>query len=176
MPSYWQITLMNKVLLAINNQVAENAYKTKLAEKSSDYEVVGCMVSQESVVDFLAEDSADILILLDGLPGKGGDSFVFARNLKRKYPSLRIIFMTGERKPGDQDLAKLVSFQIYDILASGAIKLNDMVAKTLTPTTWEEASIYLPNGGADDIFTKDEMAQTEQGNQTQVTETETVVT
>ena len=98
-----------------------------------------------------------MIVLIEGLKG-AIDDFKFAIDLKLKYPSLRIVFIAGARAPGDKNLAKLVSYQIFDILAGNKVSINDMVNRTVRPATWKEASIYLPNGG-NDIFSEEDLAQ-----------------
>lgn len=164
-----------KVLLAIDNQGAENAFKSKLAQANPDYEVVACVVSEKSVMDYLEDNGVNVLVLIEGLGGSS-DSFKFARDLKLKYPSLRIVFIAGQRGPGDQNLAKLVSYQIFDILAGNVVSVGNMVEKTINPSTWQDASIYLPNGGKDEIFTEEEMKDTDPDSQISTTEVNTTTT
>jgi hypothetical protein len=70
-----------------------------------------------------------------------------------EYQQLRIVFIAGARTPGDKSLAKLVSYQIFDILAGNRVSIGDMVNRTINPATWKDASIYLPNAGRD-IFSE----------------------
>lgn len=152
------ISMKYKVLLAIDNQMAENAFKDKISKLDSDYEVVACVVHKNSVLDYIDTNPIDVLVLIEGLKGDT-DDFKFAIELKLKYPELRIVFIAGSRSPGDKELAKLVSYQIFDILVGNRVSINDMVNRTIKPATWKEASIYLPNGGKD-IFSEDELQQT----------------
>lgn len=138
--------------------MAENAFKTKIAQLNPDYEVVACVVHKDSVLDYIENNGVDVLVLIEGLNGNV-DDFKFAIDLKIRYSDLRIVFIAGARGPGDKNLAKLVSYQIYDILAGNRVSINDMVNRTIRPATWKEASIYLPNGG-NDIFDEEELQQT----------------
>lgn len=138
--------------------MAENAFKTKIAQLNPDYEVVACVVHKDSVLDYIDGNAVDVLVLIEGLNGNV-DDFKFAIDLKIRYSDLRIVFIAGARGPGDKNLAKLVSYQIYDILAGNRVSINDMVNRTIRPATWKEASIYLPNGG-NDIFDEEELQQT----------------
>jgi len=146
-----------KVLLAIDNQMAETAFKDRLSKLNPEYEIVACVVHKDSVLDYLEGNSVDVVVLIEGLKGET-DDFKFAIDLKMKYPELRIVFIAGARAPGDKQLAKLVSYQIFDILAGNRVSINDMVNRTIKPATWKEASIYLPNGG-NDIFSEKELQE-----------------
>ena len=148
-----------KVLVAIDNQMAENALKDKLAKTDPDYAVVACVVHKDSVVDYLESNSVDVLLIIEGLKGNQ-DDFVFAISLKVKYPNLRIVFVAGARAPGDANLAKLVSYQIFDIIAGNRVSIDNMVNRIVNPASWKDASIYLPNAGKD-IFTEEELQNTQ---------------
>jgi len=146
-----------KILLAIDNQMAEAKFSEKISTMNPDYAVVGNVVHKKSVIDFIESTPIDILLMVEGLTGNE-DDFKFVINLKLKYPSLRIIFLAGNRVPGDKNLALLVTYQIFDVLAGNRISLNDMIEKTLKPTTWQEASIYLPTSVIDSgVFDDDEL-------------------
>lgn len=155
---------MLKVLFAINNQGAEK----KLAEiisKDNDIRVVGTMVSQLSIEDFLKKEPADVLMYREGLPGDA-DDFQFVIKLKVKYPNLRIAFIAGDRSPGDKKVPLLITYAIYDILAGQTINITDMAKLITQPATLSDVMKWLPgrvikNG----LFSDDELGQME--NQTE---------
>jgi cellulose biosynthesis protein BcsQ len=143
-----------KILLAIDNQMAEEKFAEKIHEQNPDFLVVGNVVHKDSVVDFVENNPVDILLMVEGLNGDE-DDFEFAINLKVKFPDLRIVFLAGNRYPGDKNLAILVTYQIFDILAGNRISLNDMIERTLNPATWQEASVYLPKSATPSGFFED---------------------
>lgn len=133
---------MNKILFAINHSAAEQ----KISELVSNEEnkVVGTVVSQDSVKDFIDSTSVDILVFREELVGEE-DDFEFVIKLKMNTPNLRIVFIAGDRAPGDKNLAKLVSYGIYDIIAGQSVKVQEIANKIITPTGFNEAVKYLPN-------------------------------
>lgn len=154
--------------------MAENAFKDRISKLNPEYEIVACVVHKDSVLDYLEGNGVDVVVLIEGLKGET-DDFKFAIDLKMKYPELRIVFIAGARAPGDKQLAKLVSYQIFDILAGNRVSINDMVNRTIKPATWKEASIYLPNGG-NDIFSEEELQQTNSSGVADVENVDSTVT
>lgn len=134
--------IMNKILFAINHSAAEQ----KVSELISNTEnkVVGTVVSQDSVKDFISSTPVDILVFREDLVGEE-DDFEFVIKLKMNTPNLRIVFIAGDRSPGDKNLAKLVSYGIYDIIAGQSVKVQEIANKIITPTGFNEAVKYLPN-------------------------------
>ena len=154
--------------------MAENAFKDRISKLNPEYEIVACVVHKDSVLDYLESNAVNVVVLIEGLKGDT-DDFKFAIDLKMKYPELRIVFIAGARAPGDKQLAKLVSYQIFDILAGNRVSINDMVNRTIKPATWKEASIYLPNGG-NDIFSEEELQQTSSAGVSDVESVDSTVT
>lgn len=143
---------MKKVLFAIDNQKAERKLSEliKDANTKEEYQVVGTPVSNESVLDFLQNKTADILVYMEGLSGKE-DSFDFVLKLHKRYPHIRIVFIAGQRGVGDKKLATLVAFHIYDIIAGQKILMPDVARRILNPAVFEDVVHYLPEVG-NDVF------------------------
>lgn len=142
---------MKRVLFAINNQPAENKLSKLIKEQSQEeqFQVVGTLVSNESIANFLSKKSADILVYTEGLNGKE-DGFDYILKLHRQYPNMRIVFIAGQRSVGDKKLATLVAFHIYDIVAGKRILMQDVADKIVNPTKFEDVIMYLPDGN--DLF------------------------
>lgn len=142
---------MKRVLFAINNQPAENKLSKLIKAQSQDeeFQVVGTLVSNESIENFLLKKPADILVYTEGLNGKE-DGFDYILKLHRQYPNLRIVFIAGQRTIGDKKLAMLVAFHIYDIVAGKRILMQDVAEKIVNPTKFEDVIMYLPDGN--DLF------------------------
>lgn len=143
---------MKKILFAIDNQKAERKLSELIKDASAkeEYQVVGTPVSNESVLDFLQNKTADILVYMEGLSGKE-DSFDFVLKLHKRYPHLRIVFIAGQREIGDKKLATLVAFHIYDIIAGQKILMPDVAKRILNPAVFEDVVHYLPDDG-NDVF------------------------
>ena len=48
--------------------------------------------------------------------------------LNNIIPFIRIIFIAGDRKPGDAFLAALVQYEVYDILIGSKVNVKDIQA------------------------------------------------
>lgn len=142
---------MKRVLFAINNKSAEQKLSKLIKENGKDeqYQVVGTLVSNESITDFLSNKSTDILVYIEGLNGKE-DGFDYILRLHRTHPHIRIVFIAGQRNIGDKKLATLVAFHIYDIIAGQRILMSDVAERIVNPAEFEDVMMYLPDGA--DLF------------------------
>ena len=150
---------MKKIAFAIDNKSAE----TKIAEYlnansgKESYEVVGTLLSNESVLDFFKSKTTDILVYIEGLAGSE-DPFDFAIKLRRKHPSLRIVFIAGQRSVGDKKLAMLVAYHIYDIVAGDRVLVADIANRILHEATFDDVLQYLPDQSSD-VFADSDFAK-----------------
>ena len=142
---------MKRVLFAINNQSAENklAKLIKEQQKDEEFQCVGTLVFNESITEFVQKKPVDILVYIEGLNGKD-DGFDYILKLHRDHPSIRIVFIAGQRGIGDRKLAILVAFHIYDIVAGKRILMTDVADRIVNPAKFEDVSMYLPD--INDIF------------------------
>lgn len=136
---------MKKVLYAIGHEDTENALTE---EVKSEYEVVGTVIYKEALIGHLEQTRPDIVILREGLPGSL-PILDLTYTIRAQMPDIRIIFIAEEKLPGDSLLAALVSFGIYDILASDKIRLSEIVDCIRRPRTLGEAAMFqTPFSGA----------------------------
>ena len=142
---------MKRILFAINNKSAEQklAKLIKENDQNEQYQVVGTLVSNESITEFLRNKTTDILVYVEGLSGKE-DGFDYILRLHRTHPHIRIVFIAGQRSVGDKKLATLVAFHIYDIIAGSKILMPDVANRIINPAKFEDVVMYLPDGA--DLF------------------------
>lgn len=160
---------MKRILFAINNKSAEQKLSKLIKERSKDeqYQVVGTLVSNESITDFLINKSTDILVYIEGLNGKE-DGFDYILKLHKAHPHIRIVFIAGQRNIGDKKLATLVAFHIYDIVAGQRILMTDVAERIVNPAQFEDVMMYLPDG---DLF-RDSDFQTKTTTQIHIAQNE----
>ena len=158
---------MKRILFAINNKSAEQKLSKLIKENGKDeqYQVVGTLVSNESITDFLSYKTTDILVYIEGLNGKE-DGFDYILKLHRTHPHIRIVFIAGQRSIGDKKLATLVAFHIYDIVAGQRILMSDVADKILHPAQFEDVMIYLPDSA--DLFRDSDFQPRNQSTSSQV--------
>ena len=158
---------MKRILFAINNKSAEQKLSKLIKENGKDeqYQVVGTLVSNESITDFLSNKTTDILVYIEGLNGKE-DGFDYILKLHRTHPHIRIVFIAGQRSIGDKKLATLVAFHIYDIVAGQRILMSDVAEKILHPAQFEDVMIYLPDSA--DLFRDSDFQPRNQSTSSQV--------
>lgn len=110
---------------------------------SDEFYFVGTSTYREGVLKNVQENLPDILILREKLPGNQNISEIIYE-LRRHFPGVRIIFITGEREPGDSLLATLVNLQIFDIMASKAIDANEILNLIRFPNEYQHVAHLQP--------------------------------
>ena len=133
---------MTKVLFAINHPAAEKKL-SELISANEEYKVVGTMVSQMSIIDYLKKNTADVLVYREGLTGDE-DDFDFIINLRLSYPTMRVVFIAGDREPGDKRIPMLITYAVYDILAGTRIMVQDMARLVMNPSSLQDVRKWLP--------------------------------
>lgn len=132
---------MKRVLLALGNQNVEKAVSNQL--DGSDYEVVGAVVYREAILREIEQKYPDIIVINEGLSGKE-NIMTMLYNIRRKYPNMRIVFLASKRNPGDEFLATLVNYSIYDITYEGKTTLSEIVSLIKYPKEYKDVSHLLP--------------------------------
>lgn len=154
---------MKKVLLAIGHRDLEEYIKGQL---DNDYEFTGQVVYKEGITKAIEQRIPDIIILRETLPGNLNTMSIIYE-IRTNYQDIRIIFLAGNREPGDEFLATLVNYGIYDILygenilALGIINLikikntyNEIKHLQPVPLLDEERNRMLFNSPEAEIETK----------------------
>lgn len=129
-----------KILLAIGNRPVENFLVKQLDEA---YTFVGTSTYREGVLQNIEEKAPDVVILREGLAGNMNISEIIY-DIRQYYPSIRIIFITGDREPGDAMLAMLVNMQIFDILASSEIQVAEILELIKNPNQYQHVAHFQP--------------------------------
>lgn len=137
------MTLSNskqKILLAIGNRPVEN-FLVKQLDGTCTF--VGTSTYREGVLQNIEEKAPDVVILREGLAGNINISEIIY-DIRQYYPAIRIIFITGNREPGDAMLAMLVNMQIFDILANSEINVAEIVDLILNPNQYHHVAHLQP--------------------------------
>ncbi len=148
--------------------------REKNGEQKKNYEFVGYAVHKDNILDLVKSSGPDVIVLREGLDGfkkilpgsitdEAPEIFTFAKNLKRMFPALRIVFIAGDRKVGDRNLGNLVAFNIYDILTGSKLVIDEVADMIDNPTTFDKVSKYLPKEGdlIEDFDTPEEKKKAE---------------
>lgn len=150
---------MIKILFAINQSVAEQAISQLITDENT--KVVGTVVSQDSIKDFISSSPVDILVYREGLVGTE-DEFKFVIKLKMNTPNLRIVFIAGDRQPGDKEIPILITYGIYDIIAGQSVNIKEIANIIKNPNTLNDVIKYLPNRFMNNgVFSEDELSDIE---------------
>ena len=115
---------MQKILLAIGYRELEDYLKLQL---DNEYEFVGEVVYKEGIVKTVEQKTPDIVIIRETLPGKPNIMSIIYK-IRANFPNVRIIFLAGNREVGDELLATLVNYGIYDILYGENIPAQQIIS------------------------------------------------
>lgn len=138
---------MFKIYLAVAHKNLEDFLKSNkmLIEKKIEDEVdfVGTAVYREGIIQGIKDYHPDIIIVREGIPGSLSLSDLVYQ-IKIISPSTRIIFIAGDRKPGDAFLATLVQYGVYDILIGQKVNVKDMIKKIIYPNKLADVIELMP--------------------------------
>ncbi|BBW98921.1 AAA family ATPase [Geobacillus subterraneus] len=122
---------MQKILLAIGFRQLEEYLKKQLKE----FLFVGETVYREGILRAIGQKKPDIVIIRETLEGSQ-DILSVLYEIRAKYPKVRIVFLAGNRKPGDALLATVVSYGIYDVLYGDKIRAQDIIHIVRNPNEY----------------------------------------
>lgn len=131
---------MEKILLAINDKKFEEYLEKKLADS---HIVVGALVHKDGILSSIKSKEPDILVLRETIQGNE-DILKIMYTISTEYPNIRIVFISKDREAGDQLLATLVSYGIYDIIPKGKVSGTQVVNAICYPNTRTQVAKYLP--------------------------------
>lgn len=131
---------MEKILLAVGSEELETVIKKSV---NDDYEVVGVVLRKGQVIPTIEVERPDILILRENLEGEE-DVKSLVMQIRKSAPYVRIIFLAGNRNVGDIFLSVLVSYNVYDILYGGAVKLSEILALIYSKNDYKDVCHLQP--------------------------------
>ena len=138
---------MFKIYLAVAHKPLEDfLIKNKLLiEKKikDDVDFVGTAVYREGIIQGIKDYHPDVVIIREGIPGSLSlPDLVY--QIKIISPTTRIIFIAGDRKPGDAFLATLVQYGVYDILIGTKVNVRDIVKRIVIPNKMADVIELMP--------------------------------
>lgn len=138
---------MFKIYLAVAHKGLEDfleSNKMLIAKKLNDeVDFVGTAVYREGIIQGIKDYYPDVVIVREGVPGSLSLSDLVYQ-IKIISPSTRIIFIAGDRKPGDAFLATLVQYGVYDILIGNKVNVKDMIKRIIYPNKMADVIEFMP--------------------------------
>lgn len=131
--------ILQKILLAIGFRQLEEYLKKQMKE----FLFVGETVYREGIVRAIGQKKPDIVIIRETLEGTQ-DILSVLYEIRAKYPKVRIVFLAGNRKPGDVLLATVVSYGIYDVLYGDKILAQHIIDIVRNPNEYVHVQHLLP--------------------------------
>ena len=131
---------MEKILLAVGFRQLEEFLEKQLKK---EFQFVGSTVYREGVIRAIGQKKPDIVIIRETLAGNENImSIVY--EIRSKFPKTRIIFIAGKREPGDELLATLVNYGVYDILQGEKIQANQIISLIRKPNEYKDVKHLQP--------------------------------
>lgn len=132
--------LRKKVLLAVGHRQLEEYLESQL---DKEFEFVGTTVYREGILRAVGQKSPDIVVIRETLNGSENImSIVYS--IRANYPDVRIIFLAGDREPGDELLAALVNYGVYDILNGSNIPAQRIVSLIRRGNSYNDVKHFQP--------------------------------
>ena len=136
---------MKKILYATGERQLDDAIESVLAsEYAGEFENAGYIGYKEGLLNKLSLTKADIVLFTDWLPGNQ-KSLDLMLEIKRHYRNTRIIFLTSFNDNSDGYLSSLVTYNIYDFIASDNISIDSILDMILNPRTFSDVEVFAPN-------------------------------
>ncbi len=131
---------MQKVLLAVGFKQLEDYLIRTL---KNEFIFVGQTVYREGIIRAIGQKSPDIVVIRETLEGNE-NILQIIYDIRSLYPKIRIVYLAGKRQQGDELLATLVGYGVYDILVGGNIKADAVVALIRNPNGYTDVKHYQP--------------------------------
>lgn len=129
-----------KILLAVGHRQLEEYLEQQL---KNEYDFVGPTVHREGIVKLISQAGADIVIIRETLEGSVNIMSV-VYEIRSAYPEIRIVFLAGNRKVGDELLATLVNYGVYDVLYGPNIPANEIIEAVRVPNSHADVAHLQP--------------------------------
>lgn len=141
---------MEKILLAVGFRELEEFLQKKLR---NEYKFVGVTVYREGIIRAIGQTNPDIVVIRETLEGKENILSILYE-IRTKFPRVRIVFIAGKREPGDELLATLVNYGIYDILYGEKIPAHAVVGLIRKPNEYKDVQHLQPKPVLDEKSNK----------------------
>lgn len=131
---------MEKVLLAVGFRQLEEYLEKQLRK---EFVFIGNTVYREGIIRAIGQKKPDIVVIRETLSGNENIMSIIYE-VRSKYPKTRIVFVAGNRDPGDELLANLVNYGVYDILQGEKIQANQIISLIRQPNEYKDVKHLQP--------------------------------
>ena len=134
--------MTQKILYAVQAKAIEDIITRSLAAQTNGAIVnVGTAGYREQVIPSLKQSGADLLLYREDLKGSM-DIFELMKNIREKFPEVRIIFMANKQESTSRLLCSLVFLGIYDIINENSIPPTMIIDHILHPHNFGDVAKY----------------------------------
>lgn len=150
---------MYKIYLALGHKELEAYLKSKEKEINLIAKKLGTIKDtikfegntsyKEGVLNGLKDVRPNLLIIREKLSGTISIADLIYQ-IRLDNPTLRIIFLAGDRTPGDAFLSILVTYNIYDIIIGNEIQAEEILDRIVSPNTFVNVAHLVPKTNIDE--------------------------
>jgi len=130
--------MSKRVLLAINNEKAEEIIRQKLPPistqvgKEEHIVIEKIAIYKEQTIKLIEQEKPDIVVIVDSL--KGSIAFQgLIHDIRSMYSNVRIVIISKKRERGDIFFKEMVRYGVYDIYTGESIELAEIFKMILEP-------------------------------------------
>ena len=117
-----------------------DVYKRQILQdalKSEGLNVVGVVTYKSGILKKIEETRPDVVVIRENILGNENILDIIFE-IRTQYPAVRVVFFAETEEDGNNMIATLVSYGIYDILSGKKLKLAAMVNIIKTPRTLKD--------------------------------------
>lgn len=148
---------MYKIYLAVGHRELEmflKNNKTAIEKKmKTPVKFVGETVYREGIIQGVSSYKPDVILIREGLQGNANLTEIIYK-IKVNFPQTRIIFIAGDREVGDELLATLVQYGIYDLIIGSKVNAVDMLKKIVKANSFSDVAHLMPKATVDERTNK----------------------
>ena len=132
---------MEKILFALGHEDLENYIESQI--KGSFIVINDAAFYKDAIIKKVKANNPNIVIIRETLQGSENIMSILYE-IRTNFPKIRIIFIAKERDVGDEFLATLVNYGIYDIIYSGKTNAKNIISLIKQPNGYREVQHLQP--------------------------------
>ncbi|MEG1301226.1 MAG: hypothetical protein RSC93_11035 [Erysipelotrichaceae bacterium] len=139
---------MKKIMLAVGLKKLEDEIISKY---HTTYQFRGIATRVGTLFSVACQENPDYIIVRESLPADLDDNLIdVLLKLRLQLPETKIIYLTVLSPDNQADIARLISFGIYDIWTDNKIRIKDIIGMIENSNTFSDAAKLIPEESLSD--------------------------
>lgn len=132
--------MKKKIIFAIGEQKVEDYIKGVIKD---DFILSSVVIYREGILNAIRKYKPDVIVIREFISGSE-NIFNIMFKIREEFPETRIVFIAGDKEPGDEILAQLILRGILDIICGESILVDQIIEKIKKPSTHKDVEYLLP--------------------------------